>query len=68
MHSNIYIYIYRERERERERERYWVQVTSGITLSNVTPLNRMQISTNLLLNYIIFVYSPYLQNFKIIKD
>ena len=32
----IYIYIYRERERERES---WVQVTPGITLNNVTPLN-----------------------------
>ena len=34
----IYIYIYIERERERERES-WVQVTPGITLNNVTPLN-----------------------------
>ena len=33
-----------ERERERERERGWFQVTSGITLNNVTPPN------NLLLN------------------
>ena len=32
----IYIYIYRERERERER---WVQVTPGVILINVTPLN-----------------------------
>ena len=34
----IYIYIYIKRERERERER-WVQVTPGVILSNVTPLN-----------------------------
>ena len=40
----IYIYIYIERERERARERGWFQVTSGVTLSNITPLN------NLLLN------------------
>ena len=30
----VCVYIYRERERES-----WVQVISGITLNNVTPLN-----------------------------
>ena len=34
MYVYVYIYIYRERERES-----WVQVTPGITLNNVTPLN-----------------------------
>ena len=40
VYVNIYIYIYIQREREREREREsWVQVTPGITLNNVTPLD-----------------------------
>ena len=34
----IYIYIYIERERERERESC-VQITPGVSLCNVTPLN-----------------------------
>ena len=48
----------------------WVQVTYGITLSNVISLNIfnwMRILTNPPLDYIIFVYSSCFQNFKVIK-
>ena len=56
----IYIYIYD-----------WIQVTPSVTLSNITSLNifyLMRILRNPPLNYIIFIYSPYLQNFKVIKE
>ena len=46
------------------------RVTQGVTLNNVTPLNIcnwMRNFTNLPLDYVIFVYSPYLQNFNVIK-
>ena len=44
------------------------RVTLGVILNNVTsPVNWMQILTNPLLDYIIFVYYPFLQNFKVIK-
>ena len=60
---NIYIYIYIYIERERERE-----LGSSYTWCNSIFFNWMQILTNLQSNYIIFIYFPYLQNFKVIKD
>ena len=56
--TNIYIYM------------SWIQVIHSVILSNVTPLiifNTMTILTNPPLDYIIFIYSPCLQNFKVIK-
>ena len=53
------------------REIKWVRVTPGVTLLKVTPpniFNQMLILINLPLDYIIFVYYPYLQNLKMIKD
>ena len=58
LHIYIYIYIYG-------------LDSSYLTLSILYYsifFNWMQILTNLPLDYIIFVYSPYLQNFKMIKD
>ena len=48
-----YIYIYIEREREREIER---------------ERDWVQVTPDTPLDYIIFIYSPHLQNFKVIKD
>ena len=47
MYLHLYLYIYKERERDREREREsWVQVTLGITLSDISPLNNLLLDTN----------------------
>ena len=57
----IYIYIYMG----------LVQVLLGETLNNVTPINIFNwiwILTNRLLDYIIFIYFPCLQIFKVIED
>ena len=49
----------------------WIQVIPCVTLNNITRLNIFELDanlTNLPLDYIIFVYSLYLQIFKMIKD
>ena len=49
----VYIYIY-----------IYTQVTPGVTLIGC----EFSILTNPSFDYITFAYSPYLQNFKVIKD